>query len=154
MTKRSQKAQLSQLFDEQNGSCCYCDGPTWLYPRETRQAAMKRFGIPAGVPGCGKMIIAARATREHVVRIADGGKGGSNITMACNACNVRRGTTPPDKHRADMLVLVRAGLHPTNRAAPVDQPQRHLKSGLKALKRLRAGKLIEPAASPEGDEHV
>ena len=45
-------------------------------------------------------------------------------------------------HRIDMQVLVAAGLHPTNRPRVLDDAASHIKRGLKAIRKLRAGKAI------------
>lgn len=140
MSTSRTKRQLVRAFDAQRGLCCYCDGRCWLPTREHPRQARARLGIPSDVPGSKKMLTAAQATREHLKRRADGGGDADNIAMACHACNVRRGDSEPDVHRIDMQVLVAAGLHPTNRPAhTVADPRGHLKRGLKALKKLRAG---------------
>jgi 5-methylcytosine-specific restriction endonuclease McrA len=44
-----------------------------------------------------------RATREHLVRKADGGTDhDSNIVMACAACNHERGDAPVDAYKKAM----------------------------------------------------
>lgn len=134
------KRRLVRLYHKQDGICCYCDGNTWLRGHETREAAALRLGIPPKTAGYRQMLTAARATTEHIQRRADGGKGGPlNLKMACHACNVRRLDSTPEAHRIDMLVLVAAGLHPTNRPAVIDTPKEHLTRGLRALRKLRAG---------------
>lgn len=105
---------------------------------------MERFGLMPGIPGTSKLMRGAVATREHIVRIVDGGSHGANVKMACGACNTLRGDHDMDVHRSDMQVLVRAGLHPTNRPKQkIADLRRYYKSGLKALRKLRAGKPIE-----------
>lgn len=133
------KKRLARLFHQQNGACCYCSGATWLRGKETRESAALRLGIPAKTSGYRQMLTAARATTEHVQRRSDGGKGGDNLKMACHACNVRRLDSEPEAHRIDMMVLVAAGLHPTNRPVLLDTPKAHLTRGLWALRKLRAG---------------
>ncbi len=142
----NKRRQLAELYEAASGICCYCDGATWLAFREGRNAARRRLGIVAGTPGAGNALTAARATREHLIKRADGGTDAGNLKLACLACNVRRGDSTPDEHRADMQKLVAAGLHPTNRPSAVPDPARHQRVGLKALRNLRAG--IEPTTPP------
>lgn len=141
-SRSSQPRTLRRLFDAQSGLCCYCDGPTWMVGREKRVDMLARLGIPAGADGTHKMLAACTATREHLKRRADGGTNADNLKMACGYCNTTRHGSDPDVHRIDMQVLVAAGLHPTNRPRIVDSPREHIKRGLKALKKLRAGKPI------------
>lgn len=143
MSSPATKRQLIRAFDKQHGKCCYCDGDTWLPGRETKDQARDRLGIQASMPGSGKMLIACKAMREHLVRRCDGGKNENNIAMACHACNVRRHDSTLDVHRIDMQVMVAAGLHPTNRPRMIDDPRTHIKLGLKALRKLRRGMPIE-----------
>ncbi len=144
MNKTRGRQQLARRFDEQHGKCCYCDGDTWMPRRETREQASLRLGVPIATPGSAKMLRAARATREHVHRRADGGKDGfSNIKMACMYCNSQRWENDLDVHRIDMQVLVAAGLHPTNRPRAVDDLKEHRKRGNRAIKLLRAGKPLD-----------
>jgi hypothetical protein len=140
---RRQRRQLVSLYVEQDGRCWYCDGRTWLVGAESADQVRARLQIPKGVPWAAKMLRSAMATREHIVRKVDGGRDAGNLKMACHACNVRRGDSPPDVHRIDMQVLVAAGLHPTNRTALADDPRLHIKAGLKALKKLRVGEPIQ-----------
>lgn len=139
MGKSQNRNYLVRLFDKQNGACCYCDGQAWLRSRETAAQAALRLGIPWGADGFHKMLTAAEATREHIKRRADGGTNSGNLKMACQACNTMRHESPSDVHRIDMQVLVAAGLHPTNRPRVLDTPREHIKAGLRALKKLRAG---------------
>lgn len=139
--RSSQPRTLKRLFDAQNKLCCYCDGPTWIAGGETRVDRNARLGVVDG-PGAGKLLAAMMATREHVKRRVDGGGNADNLMMACGYCNTTRHGSEPDVHRVDMQVLVAAGLHPTNRPRIVDSPRDHIKRGLKALKKLRAGKPI------------
>lgn len=146
MSTPSSKRRLAKLFDAQGGRCCYCDGATWLPDRETKKQAKTRLGIPDAGHGSTKMLRAARATREHLVRRIDGGKNVNNLKMACQVCNSTRWDAEPDVHRIDMQVLVAAGLHPTNRPKIVDSPQAHIQRGLKALRKLRAGQPLTGAS--------
>jgi hypothetical protein len=144
MTKKLGRKQLARRFDEQHGKCCYCDGDAWLWFRESPEQARTRLGIPGNVPGTAKMLRAAKATREHLHRVTDGGKNGvENIKMACMYCNSQRWENDPDVHRIDMQVLVAAGLHPTNRPKVIDDLRTHRKLGNRAIKLLRGGKSIE-----------
>lgn len=44
-----------------------------------------------------KVIRMRRATREHLIRRAEGGiRTKDNIVLACNECNSSRGTIPPN----------------------------------------------------------
>lgn len=142
MSTPSTKRQLLRLFDKQCGRCCYCGGDTWLPGKETKVQAKIRLGIPLVGNGGTKLVRASVATREHIKRRVDGGKNSNNLAMACNACNTFRLESPPDVHRIDMQVLVAAGLHPTNRPKILDSPKDHIKRGLRALRKLRAGQPI------------
>jgi hypothetical protein len=143
VNKKLGRRQLARRFDEQYGKCCYCDGDTWLHFRETKEQARLRLGIPLNAPGSAKMLRAAKATREHLHRVAEGGKNGfANIKMACMFCNSQRWENEPEVHRIDMQVLVAAGLHPTNRPGVVDDLKNHRKLGNRAIRLLRAGKPI------------
>lgn len=86
------------------------------------------------------------ATREHLVRVVDGGKSGDNLKMACHACNGRRNDATPEQHRIDMQTLVRDGLHPTNRGKLSTDYQTHRKLGLKAHKDMRQRRLKQEEA--------
>lgn len=142
MTKK--RNQLTQLFDDQNGFCCYCDGAMWLPGRERQDAARTRLGIPNHAAGSKKMLIAAKATREHIQRAVDGGTNAlKNLKAACNACNVRRMDSDPDVHRMDMQVMVAAGLHPTNRPKIILDHAAHMRAGRLALRKLRKGVMPE-----------
>ena len=141
--KPGQRRHLARMFDAQNGICCYCDGATWLPGRESKIEAKARLGIQQGVNAGTKMLRLAAATREHLKRRVDGGRNMNNLTMACAACNSLRLDSTPEVHRVDMQVLVAAGLHPVNRPTLIDDPKAHIKRGLKALKKLRAGQPIQ-----------
>ena len=144
MNKTRGRQQLARRFDEQGGKCCYCDGDTWLPMRESPDKARARLGIPSDTSGSRKILRAARATREHVHRVADGGSNATgNIKMACMYCNSQRWENDLDVHRIDMQVLVAAGLHPTNRPKVIDSLVEHRKRGNRAIGLLRAGKPLE-----------
>ena len=138
---RAHRRKLGQLFKEADGRCGYCDGATWMIG-ERHDNVRARLGIPKGVHGSNKLLEAAKATREHLKKRADGGQNVDNLMLSCHACNSRRGDSTPQEHRTDMQVLVAAGLHPTNRPKHITDPQHHHKAGLKALKKLRAGQPI------------
>lgn len=103
---------LATLFDAQNGLCFYCTGKTWLGGRETKQQARARLGITPGLPRAQRALALRRATEEHLIRRADGGKRKGNLVMACAFCNSHRGETSVDAHKTNMLALVKAGKHP------------------------------------------
>lgn len=142
--QRKAKFQLRSLYRDQEGICCYCDGPTWLPRHHTQERARRILGIPDTGPGSRKLLEAARATREHLKRRADGGGDHGNLKMACNYCNTHRGDDDPEVHRVNMQVLAAASLHPVNRLPGVmhDDPASHMKRATKALKKLRAGSPI------------
>lgn len=74
--------QLERKWMEQRGVCFYCGAQTWLTISVTREDRMSRHRRQQ------------RATREHLVRRADGGSDDdSNIVMACDGCNSSRGET-------------------------------------------------------------
>ncbi len=129
--------QLMRLWTAQCGACFYCGGDTWVRGHESKDKAAERLGIDRGTSHSARVLEGARATREHLVRKVDGGKGGANLVMACHACNVRRGETDIEQHRLDMLSLVHMGLHPTNRVVAGGDFARLRKSGLRTLRALR-----------------
>jgi 5-methylcytosine-specific restriction endonuclease McrA len=99
-------AALHKHWHRQDGKCFYCEGDTW----------MRGFGVD----GAALALRRATATLEHLVRKADGGKGGANLVMACARCNVTRGTATVEDHKAAMMDLVAQGKHPVNRR-PVER---------------------------------
>lgn len=145
-SKRSAKL-LAKLFNAQNGLCYYCDGQAWMRQSEDMHAAAIRLCIPNGSHAI-KMLRDAEATKEHLLRRADGGTSSArNLKMACQCCNSRRGATPAAAHRIDMQVLVAAGLHPVNRPPVIDSIKEHRKRGLRAMQLLRRG-IFKPAKEP------
>ena len=114
-------AALHKHWHRQDGKCFYCEGDTWMRGSgERRLAAKTRLGLPIGVDGAALALRRATATLEHLVRKADGGKGGANLVMACARCNVTRGTATVEDHKAAMMDLVAQGKHPVNRR-PVER---------------------------------
>lgn len=96
----------------------YCGGKTWTPHCMTKDSAREMFGLEKGVPHHAKRLKLAMATREHLIRVADGGKNGDNIDLACLFCNTTRGERTPQHHRELMLKLVAAGCHPTHHNLP------------------------------------
>lgn len=89
LTRSTTKAgrQLVVAFDEQDGLCFYCDRKCWL--------PWEGGGGPGREPGL-------MATREHLIRTADGGNNtAENIAMACFYCNSRRGQRAPEEWIAE-----------------------------------------------------
>lgn len=88
-SKRSKRLQLEQKFKEQDSRCFYCERSTWLgfaYDMDKEIARMNWRGR------AGKPFKSARATREHLVRVVDGGgDSDENIVVACAYCNHARG---------------------------------------------------------------
>jgi 5-methylcytosine-specific restriction endonuclease McrA len=85
--------QLRRKHQEQDGLCFYCEQPAWLpalkgpHPFSEEYASNRRRAK-------------TRATREHLVRRADGGTDDdSNIVMACARCNHERQDTPVDVYK-------------------------------------------------------
>ena len=86
--------QLRAKHEAQHGLCFYREQPAWLPER--------RFGkdiTPEGDPGedhhMNRRRKKTRATREHLIRKADGGTDADlNIVMACAGCNHEQGKTP------------------------------------------------------------
>lgn len=118
---------MGRIFDHRKGVCIYCDGETWTPHRTTKEAARKRFGLKAGVPHHAKRLKFMMATKEHLVRVADGGEGGANVDLACLFCNTNRGERTPAQHRDLMLRLVAAGRHPTHSGLPEEAMKMNLK---------------------------
>ncbi len=71
---------LKALYEKFKGRCYYCFCKTWLhdYP--------EYINFPD-----------QRATREHLIKKANGGKYGDNIVLACKMCNESRGDVPHDE---------------------------------------------------------
>lgn len=93
-TGMSKRRFLRSIFEEQEGECIYCDGKCWLpwVPVAER-----------GAPG-------RMATREHLVRRADGGNNSlENIAMACADCNSLRNEYTPRE-----WIAMRGGELPTD----------------------------------------
>jgi hypothetical protein len=79
------RAQLRRVFDEQGGICLYCQCPCQIYRSSKNNK---------------------RATREHLVRVVDGGSDDdSNIVMACADCNHKRGNKSVAEWKANRRVL-------------------------------------------------
>ena len=69
---------------DQSGRCFYCERPTWLWESE--------------YPNTSHLSPLNQATREHLVKHADGGSNeDENIVMACGACNSTRGEHTSDE---------------------------------------------------------
>lgn len=78
--RRKSRQSLTIMWSWQAGLCFYCDRETWLPQSDTD---MQTLSIET---------TNAMATREHLVRLADGGvNGGDNLVMACFECNSARG---------------------------------------------------------------
>lgn len=90
------RAQLARKFDDQDGACFYCGRECWLWPKA------KSFRDPALIEHFEEMRAnrrrqKTRATREHLIRVADGGTDDdANIVMACAVCNHSRQDMPVD----------------------------------------------------------
>ncbi|WP_342152279.1 HNH endonuclease [Methylorubrum sp. SB2] len=118
---------LSTLFRLFGGRCFYCNCETWLPMAASRAKMKRRFGIATNAPGSAKAMEYRRATREHVVRVADGGTNGwRNLVLCCRFCNESRGTTPSDEYKAVVAAAIQAGLHP-NHGAPLALPKKALR---------------------------
>jgi len=102
--RTDRNVKLYGLWREQSGACVYCDGPTFLADRETKEGARMRLRIEAGVTGSGRHL------NQHAATIDDAAKA-----MACKYCNCSRGGRSAAAHRRAMQVLVAADEHPVNR---------------------------------------
>ncbi len=96
--------KLYGLWREQGGACFYCDGPTFVLDRETKESARRRLRIEVGVPGAGKHL------NQHVATIDNATKA-----MACKFCNCSREGKSPVVHRRAIQEIVAADRHPVNR---------------------------------------
>ena len=65
--------QLVTLFEKHNGKCYYCGHQTFL----------GRYG-------------ASRATRDHLLAKALGGRNGDNLVLACSRCNLLKDQLPAE----------------------------------------------------------
>jgi 5-methylcytosine-specific restriction endonuclease McrA len=73
MTSKRKKALRNLLWPKQRGLCCYCRRPMI---RDVKSNDSRRVTI------------------EHLRRICDGGTNHlDNLALACQDCNVRRGST-------------------------------------------------------------
>jgi hypothetical protein len=90
---------LKALFHMQGGECFYCGRPTWLKESgEGMRVAMSRLGVVGR-----RALIRREASREHLLRRADGGTGGMhNYVMSCKECNSARQATPVLLHFGEM----------------------------------------------------
>lgn len=140
---------MGKLFDRRNGICIYCDGETWTPHRLTKDAARERFGLQKHAPHHAKRLKFKMATKEHLVRIADGGENGANIDLACLFCNTTRGERTPAEHRELMLKLVAAGRHPTHSGLPTEATTMNLKKWARnALRQIIRDIAVEPPDVP------
>lgn len=82
MNTLAARARLKRKFDQQNGLCFYCGRITQL------AAEIKHGGRVSSIA----------ATREHLVKRADGGKNDdANVVVACQGCNATRGDRTPEQ---------------------------------------------------------
>lgn len=126
---------LAKLFDAAGGVCTYCDCDTYMVKREAEPDALRRFGIPDGLPGTTRALRYREASREHVVRSADGGRDDiGNLTLACTFCNTARGEATPEHHRAAMLLLIAAELHPNHQAEASAMLERRFRPAFRAIR--------------------
>ncbi|GJE77761.1 HNH endonuclease [Methylorubrum suomiense] len=124
---------LEKLFDLTGGTCCYCGCQTYLPRSEPRAVVAARFGLALGQPGVKKALRRRTATREHIVRKADGGGDNRrNLTIACHLCNITRGAASPDQHRAAIARAVAAGIHP-NHTPKIDLTKGALRRARRAV---------------------
>lgn len=96
--------KLYGLWREQRGACFYCDGPTFIPDRESKDSARRRLQIAVGVAGAGKHL------NQHVATIDSATKA-----MACKFCNCSREGKSPTAHRRSIQSIVAADQHPVNR---------------------------------------
>jgi hypothetical protein len=81
------RRQLVQKHTERDGLCYYCEQPAWIAPLKGPNPYSEEYAS-------NRRRAKTRATREHLVRKADGGTDAdSNIVMACAACNHERQDT-------------------------------------------------------------
>lgn len=106
---------LTKLFDAAGGVCMYCGCDTYVPSRHPRAETLQRFGLTAGVPGVKKALRSRQATREHLVRVVDGGGDSTrNLGLSCQHCNITRGAATPEQHREAVARAVAAGIHPNH----------------------------------------
>jgi 5-methylcytosine-specific restriction endonuclease McrA len=91
--RRKQARTTQEQWEWQGRLCFYCDVETWINPGWDCSA------IP-------RNRLKTMATREHLIRRADGGPNTSdNVVIACQECNSTRGETSwqdyLDKKEAD-----------------------------------------------------
>jgi len=80
-----------------------------------KAGAREHFGIVPFAHGSKKALRRRIATREHVVRLADGGaKGLKNMVWACSYCNSHRQERDPFEHLVAMCRAVALGQHPNH----------------------------------------
>lgn len=96
---RRQQERLRALrvaaFLAQQGRCIYCSRPMWDGVLEGKAAAQLRLlGLGFAVPL--RDLAGLRATAEHLVRRADGGRSETgNVVAACRDCNCTRHDAEP-----------------------------------------------------------
>jgi hypothetical protein len=104
---------LTKHYRKQHGLCCYCEQPAWIPGhKESRRQRLKRLQVTEDDPAFMERTNFMRASREHLVRRAEGGGDGENVVMACVFCNSWRDRTAPEIHKRIMLALVAMMLHP------------------------------------------
>lgn len=106
---------LARLFDALGPTCCYCGCETYVPGGSSRQEVADRFGITLGRPGAKLALRRRMASREHIVRVVDGGTNAiGNLAIACRHCNGLRNEATPREHRAAVQRLIAAGAHPNH----------------------------------------
>lgn len=97
------RAQLCRKHHDQAGLCFYCGQSAWLPP--PRRGSQD--SIPEGFfedLRANRRRQQSRATREHLVKVADGGgDDDGNIVMACANCNHHRHDVPVNEYRRRRL---------------------------------------------------
>lgn len=96
---------LPTLWDRHEGRCYYCACKTFHWERPQDMPDRRRRIVVRTQPE-------RRATREHLVRRADGGGNGPNIVLACAFCNHCRDERTVQEHKAYILALIAEGRHP------------------------------------------
>lgn len=122
---------ILRLVSRDGSACIYCEAEMWVSEAEKIQSFATRHGIT------NKAAKSRRATREHLVRQADGGTdAAANLMLACVFCNSWRNERSLVECRAGIKKMIDDGQHPGFAAGvyqPPNQPKKKRSTVLDSL---------------------
>lgn len=113
MSVTAEKRQI--IFERQNWRCCYCGFRMYAPAKESKAQFLSAYGGSCQPTRNGRkrFLRSARATIEHLHRLADGGKNTiDNLVGACGWCNSSRQEIPADSYFEEIKWLKMEGNHP------------------------------------------